>query len=659
MSDSEFEVPDGRTCGSAEGQFNLLQIDPDYARRYEEIEQFSAEYVERYAGEGQRSGIVTIPVVVHVVFNTPTQNISDAQINSQIAILNQDFRRLNADASSVPGVFAPVAADARIQFRLAARDPNCNPTTGITRTATGVTAFIFDGTNPTAPASTPVKFTSLGGIDAWPSDRYLNIWVCNISGSLLGYSSFPGYPANVDGVVVDFAFFGNQGTAAAPFDRGRTATHEIGHWLNLFHIWGDDDGPGSPDPCAGSDQVADTPNQAARHLGCPSFPRTSCGNGPNGDMFMNYMDYVDDACMFMFTAGQAARMDATLAGTRSAIVASDALVPPPGFTADLWSQNTSVDIGDEPDAASAAMWLSDDIWVRCQDDGIVNQEHQNPEFRAGGAPNWVYVRVRNRGCAAAASGDALLYWAKASTALSWPAPWDGSVTSPALMGGQIGTSPSGNVAPRGFAILKFPWSPPDPADYASFGADQSHFCLLSRIVTSASAPFGMTIAEGSDLNANVRNNNNIAWKNITVVDDLPGTGRQACVTVMGIEKDAIQARLIFREPREAASASFFDRGVVFVDLGDKLFARWHDGGAIGDGIESGERGVYVVKPDAWIGNIHLERQDLFTICARHERRSDLPEGADVFLLDIIQAVDDGAEDQLLGGQRFVLKTLAN
>jgi hypothetical protein len=249
------------------------------------------------------------------VYNTTAQNISDAQIASQIRILNEDFRKLNSNVSSVPSVFQSVVADARIQFALACKDPNGNPTTGITRTSTSVTSFsdYDDG----------VKFTSSGGHDAWPRDKYLNLWVANLSGGLLGYAQFPGGVAATDGVVINYQAFGDIGTAAAPYNKGRTSTHEIGHWLNLYHIWGDD--TGTADECAGSDLVADTPNYATEHYGMPPFPQISCGNDPNGDMFMNYMDYVDDIAMFMFTAGQTTRIDAVLDGARLPLVQSDGL----------------------------------------------------------------------------------------------------------------------------------------------------------------------------------------------------------------------------------------------------------------------------------------------------------------------------------------------
>jgi pregnancy-associated plasma protein-A len=158
-----------------------------------------------------------------------------------------------------------------------------------------------------------VKFKSQGGVDAWPSDAYLNLWVCSLGGGLLGYAQFPGGPAATDGVVILNKAFGTTGTATAPFDLGRTAVHEVGHWLNLRHIWGD------TEDCSGTDFVADTPNAQHPNFGKPSFPHISCSNGPSGDMFMNYMDYVDDDSMVMFTAGQVARMRTALDGPRGAI----------------------------------------------------------------------------------------------------------------------------------------------------------------------------------------------------------------------------------------------------------------------------------------------------------------------------------------------------
>ncbi|MBT2511093.1 zinc metalloprotease [Streptomyces sp. ISL-98] len=289
-------------CGTMEAHRRLLAEEPAYATARTAVENRAFAY-ERREQEAERVGVTRIPVVVHVVHSTDAQNVTAAQIISQIDVLNRDFRRLNPDVSRTPAVWQPLTADCRIEFRLATHDPAGQPTTGITRTRTSVADFdTGDG----------VKFAARGGHDAWPRDRYLNLWVCQLRGGLLGYAQFPGGPANTDGVVIRHSAFGTTGTAATPFHLGRTTTHEVGHWLNLFHIWGDD-GMG----CSGSDSVADTPNQAGANVGTPTFPHVTCNNGPNGDMFMNYMDYTDDEAMFMFTQGQSARMDATLDGTRS------------------------------------------------------------------------------------------------------------------------------------------------------------------------------------------------------------------------------------------------------------------------------------------------------------------------------------------------------
>ena len=197
-----------------------------------------------------------------------------------------------------------LASDARVQFALAKKDPAGRTSTGIVYVPTAQSSFADDD---------GVKRSATGGSDPWPTDRYLNIWVCALGGGLLGYAQFPGGPADTDGVVILNRGFGTSGTATAPFDKGRTATHEIGHWLNLRHIWGD------TEDCSGTDFVADTPPAQLPNYGKPAFPHVSCHNGPHGDMFMNYMDYVDDDAMFMFTAQQVVRMRAALDGPRHAL----------------------------------------------------------------------------------------------------------------------------------------------------------------------------------------------------------------------------------------------------------------------------------------------------------------------------------------------------
>ncbi len=297
-------LPTRRTCGTMQVHERLLRTDPAYEAARNQSETQAWRYANRMLA-GARTGVTVIPVVVHVVYKTATQNISDAQIQSQIDVLNRDFRKTNPDVNSTPAVFKPLCADARIEFELAKKDPQGNATAGITRKQTTVTTFTDDD---------KVKSSATGGTDAWPADKYLNIWVCPLGGGLLGYAQFPGGSAATDGVVIVHSGFGTSGTAAAPFALGRTASHEIGHWLNLRHIWGDD-GNG----CSGDDFVADTPNAAGANVGAPAFPVVTCNNGPNGDLFMNYMDYVDDAAMFMFTNGQVNRMQACLDSDRASI----------------------------------------------------------------------------------------------------------------------------------------------------------------------------------------------------------------------------------------------------------------------------------------------------------------------------------------------------
>ncbi|MEX2980834.1 zinc metalloprotease [Streptomyces sp. C36] len=303
-------TPTRRGCGTMPVHHRLMAENPEYASARVEIENMAFAY-ETGAATSDREGPTRIPVVVHVVFNTASQNISDAQITSQIDVLNKDYRAQNTDIGQVPPVWKPRVADSRVEFELATKDPDGQPTDGITRTQTQKQKF--------STQTDDVKSASTGGHDAWPADKYLNIWVCprifdpkEPTNEILGYAQFPGGPAETDGVVIGHRFFGTTGTAAAPFNLGRTATHEVGHWLNLRHIWGDD-GEG----CSGSDLVADTPNAGGPNFGTPTFPKVTCMNGPDGDMFVNYMDYTDDKGMFMFTKGQVDRMAATLDSFRS------------------------------------------------------------------------------------------------------------------------------------------------------------------------------------------------------------------------------------------------------------------------------------------------------------------------------------------------------
>jgi hypothetical protein len=369
-----------RTCGTHDVHLRLMRTVPEYAVNRARIENQALEYA-RTRGAIGRTGVTVIPVVVHVVYSNATQNISDAQINSQIDVLNRDYRKANPDIAGIPPVFAPLAADAQIEFKLADKDPLNNPTNGITRTNTATASFSDDD---------KVKSSATGGHDAWPRDKYLNIWVCLLGGGLLGYAQFPGGPAATDGVVITHTGFGTLGTAAAPFNLGRTASHEIGHFFNLHHIWGD------VTDCSGTDFVGDTPNQGGPNFGTPAFPHVTCGNGPNGDLFMNYMDYVDDMAMFMFTAGQVTRMQAALDGPRASLGSPkapatlhvlDVPVPTLKFRDDITlkfsDDGGTIKVLDDP---LPTLKFRDDITLKFADDGSLKFIEDPVGTAAGGDP---------------------------------------------------------------------------------------------------------------------------------------------------------------------------------------------------------------------------------------------------------------------------------
>ncbi|MFT4686370.1 MAG: hypothetical protein ACI92C_002584 [Neolewinella sp.] len=293
-----------RDCGTMEALEQAIEQDPTILDRMEKLEEFTRNFRQ---DPGEKA-VFSIPVVVHVVYRNGTQNISDAQVQSQIAVMNEDFRRLNSDAD---GVWSQ-AADTEIEFCLATVDPNGNATSGITRTTTTESSF-SNGTKR-------VHRNSTGGKDAWPAADYMNMWVCDLAGGGLGYAQFPNTGvAATDGIVIDYAYFGRGGSAQAPFDLGRTATHEVGHYLNLRHIWGDGN-------CNADDFVTDTPTSDASNGGC-QIGSVSCGSV---DMVQNYMDYSDDGCMNLFTAGQKTRMTAALSGARASLANSNGCGTPGG-----------------------------------------------------------------------------------------------------------------------------------------------------------------------------------------------------------------------------------------------------------------------------------------------------------------------------------------
>lgn len=292
-----------RNCGTNNRIDYLNKLNPENIEKQNAFEQRIQKWIKDNANA--KTSAITIPVVVHIIYKNNTENISDAQIQSQIDVLNEDFRRLNQDASNTPLDFMPYAADMQIEFCLAKRYLGV-PTNGIVRKQTSIAEFPL--------YSDSVFFTNYGGSSAWNTNRYLNIWVCDIAGPIMGWAQFPA-SANpqTDGIVIDYERFGTIGTVSQPYHKGRTTTHEVGHWLSLFHLWGDN-------PC-GDDFVTDTPQQEEANFSCNIHPKPSCGN--NGDMFMNFMDYSDDYCMNLFTEGQKQRVMATMNTYRTGLISSD------------------------------------------------------------------------------------------------------------------------------------------------------------------------------------------------------------------------------------------------------------------------------------------------------------------------------------------------
>ena len=244
--------------------------------------------------------IITIPVVVHIVWKDESENISDLEIEAQIDGLTADFRKLNTNTNIIPESFRSLAVDTEIEFCLASIDPEGRETNGIIRRKTTITNI---GTHfPNGKQA--ICYTDMGGSDGWNTDNYINIWVGQLQGSLLGRATMPGEVIDAeDGVFIDSDFFGFSCSLNNNFALGRTLTHEMGHFFNLFHVFGAANG------CDTDDLVEDTPLQFDPHRGCPSYPQMSCGSE---DMFMNFMDYTADDCVAMFTEGQKMRMLATL-----------------------------------------------------------------------------------------------------------------------------------------------------------------------------------------------------------------------------------------------------------------------------------------------------------------------------------------------------------
>ncbi len=318
-------------------QYNQLIENKDHNLKYQE---FFEKWIEQKKVERSRStrvlskkddALYIIPIVIHVIYYTDSQdqevgNISEEQILSQINVLNEDYRRMNHDTINTPEIFKPVASDSRIEFRLAQRDPNGAPTTGIVR---------VEGPQSSWNANSTQDDILLKSLSFWPPEDYLNIWIVNLSGDFLGYAqypmtdlpgSLPPFDRETDGVVIDYEVFGSVDKGSFPnirlnYDRGRTTTHEIGHYFGLRHIWGD------VDQCGATDYCDDTPDQETSYNSCTNVPGNSCDSD---DMYQNYMDYTYDECMNIFTRDQKERMRIVLENSprRTSLLNSSGLLPP-------------------------------------------------------------------------------------------------------------------------------------------------------------------------------------------------------------------------------------------------------------------------------------------------------------------------------------------
>ena len=352
-----------------------LATDLNYKSSYLENEKFFN--IQNLLKASINDSTYIIPVVVHVIYhadNAEVENVSDEQVQSQIDVLNEDYNIINENILDVPAIWQPLVRNSKIKFVLANTDTNGNYTNGITRTATNITnAFsIFDNR---------IYSKADGGQNAWNSNYYLNIWVCELENNVLGFAAFPGTIQNSDGVVINYKAFGRFKNTKAPYNYGRTATHEVGHWLNLIHIWGDDNGG-----CSNDDGISDTPKQANSNTRCPSFPKTdACTDTAPGIMYMNYMDYTDDRCMSFFTNRQVERMKLALSTNRQSLVTSNGLASP-----NINQPDVSIDSIENPVTYSVNRCFQPRVKIRNNGNTIQSNIAFNYAVSAGISKNYMW-----------------------------------------------------------------------------------------------------------------------------------------------------------------------------------------------------------------------------------------------------------------------------
>lgn len=307
-------------CATMERLELKLENDAGLKQRFEQkrIEFNLAMRAGRYASQRTNEGgglrtAYNIPVVFHIVLANPN-TITDGQIQAQLDTLNKTFAGTNGDSVKIPAYFKSLFGKSGIQFCLAQRTPDGEVTSGIDRVITNQASFRADDA---------VKHAALAGADAWDPANYFNVWICPLSNNLLGYATFPDEGlTNEQGVVIDYRTL--PGGSSVNYGQGKSLTHESGHFFNLYHIWGDDNGD-----CSGTDFITDTPNQAGSSSGCTIGLKTdNCTTSGNGIMYQNYMDYTFDACMVMFTNEQVTRMESAAVAYRSSLLRSNACQAP-------------------------------------------------------------------------------------------------------------------------------------------------------------------------------------------------------------------------------------------------------------------------------------------------------------------------------------------
>lgn len=345
---SRSALPPHRTCGTMEADSMVRAKDPSMGT-HQGFEMALQQVINQLQqNRSMMPGPYNIPTIVHVIHNGEAvgtgTNISQAQVYSQYDVLNEDYNNTNADGSLVPAAFQPFRGSLQMNFKKALRNPS-----GVTLAEPGINRINRNTMGWTAPPYTQSYIdNTIKPNSIWDPTKYFNIWVMDLGGGLLGYAQFPPQPtpplgglpaggsATTDGVVVLYTAFGRVGNVGAPYNKGRTLTHEAGHFFGLRHIWGDEA------QCTADDYVTDTPQQKDKNFGCPSYPQTNgaggrCVTSDPSSMFMNYMDYTDDACMYMFTQGQATRMEAVISSSprRVELTTSNTATPLIGLDASI------------------------------------------------------------------------------------------------------------------------------------------------------------------------------------------------------------------------------------------------------------------------------------------------------------------------------------